>query len=140
MNPDRIIYLIWRIRDKTSRVIVSELRKNSLGALAPSHGDILYALFFKGPLRMRELAAIIHRRKPTVTTLVNKLIQMDYVQKDTDPKDERVSIISLTRRGEDLKEILVRISGNLISHVYQGFSKEEKKTLIGLLEKLYVNL
>lgn len=119
---------------------MSELRKNSLGALAPSHGDILYVLFFKGPLSMRELAAIIHRRKPTVTILVNKLIQMGYVRKRTDPKDERVSIISLTRKGGDLKEVLVRISGNLISHVYQGFSEKEKKTLIGLLGKLYANL
>jgi DNA-binding MarR family transcriptional regulator len=89
---------------------------------------------------MRELANIIHRRQPTVTTLVNKLIQIGYVRKETDSKDERVSIISLTRKGEDLKEVLVRISGNLISHVYQGFSKEDKKTLIGLLEKLYANL
>jgi DNA-binding MarR family transcriptional regulator len=121
-------------------MIVSELRKNSLGALAPSHGDILYVLFFKGPLSMRELAAIIHRRKPTVTTLVNKLMQMGYVQKRTDPEDERVSIISLTRKGKDLKETLVRISGSLVSHVYQGFSTDEKKTLMGLLEKLYANI
>jgi DNA-binding MarR family transcriptional regulator len=108
MDPDKIIYLIWRIRDKTSRMIVAELKKNSLGALAPSHGDILYVLFFKGPLSMRELANIIHRRQPTVTTLVNKLIQIGYVRKETDSKDERVSIISLTRKGEDLKEVLVR--------------------------------
>ncbi len=134
-----VVYLIGRIRDKANRFIIASLRKHSLEGFAPSHGDILYALFIKGPMSMKDLASIIHRRKSTVTTLVNKLIDAGYVNKESDPRDDRVSIISLSETGRELKETLVDISESLLSQLYQGFTDEEKKELMRLLARLHEN-
>jgi DNA-binding MarR family transcriptional regulator len=140
MTPDKIIYLISRIQEKANAFILRELKRHNLIGLAPSHGDILYLLIQEERLNMTEIADRIHRRKPTVTVLVNKLIQEGYVEKQVDPQDERVHLISLTAKGEGLKSAVNKISNDLLKSVYKGFSKEEQTILMMLLTKIFQNL
>ncbi|MBW2636297.1 MAG: MarR family transcriptional regulator, partial [Deltaproteobacteria bacterium] len=115
MHPDKDIpvILISRIREKANRFLVSELKSHNMASLAPSHGDILWALFKHGALSMKGLAELIDRDKSTVTALVNKLIFLGYVRKEPDFADSRVNIISLTDEGRDMKDDLIEISQNL---------------------------
>lgn len=140
MTPDTIIYLISRIREKANAFILQELKLRNLTGLAPSHGDILYLLLHEDTLNMSDIADRIHRRKPTVTVLVDKLIQLGYVEKRVDSQDERVHLISLTSRGKALKPEVMKISADLLSRVYKGFSEEEQKILIMLLSKIHKNI
>ena len=140
MNPDTIIYLISRIREKANSFILRKLARRGLAGLAPSHGDILYLLLHEDTLNMSDIAARIHRRKPTVTVLVDKLIQLGYVEKRVDPLDERVHLISLTEQGHALKPEIMKISTDLLNQVYKGFSEEEQKILMMLLSKIHKNI
>ena len=140
MNPDTIIYLISRIREKANAFILQELKHSGLTGLAPSHGDILYLLLHEDTLNMSDIAGRIHRRKPTVTVLVDKLIQLGYVEKRIDPKDERVHLISLTGQGQALKPKVMKISADLLNRLYKGVSEEEQKILMMLLLKIRRNL
>jgi len=58
------------------------MAKRNIKGLVTSHGDILYALFQKRTLTMKEIAEGIEKDKSTVTALVNKLIAHGYVQKE----------------------------------------------------------
>lgn len=88
---------------------------------------------------MKGLAGLIDRDKSTVTALVNKLIFLGYVRKEPDISDSRVTLISLTDAGEDLKDDLIEISQKLISKVYKTLSEDERDSLIGLLTKVNDN-
>ncbi|HPQ44166.1 MAG TPA: MarR family transcriptional regulator [Syntrophales bacterium] len=141
MEPDKNlpITLISQIREKANRFLIGELKRHDMTGLAPSHGDILWVLFTQGALSMKALAKLIDRDKSTVTALINKLISLGYVQKQQDIADSRVTIISLTKEGSDLKDDLIEISQNLIAKVYQTLSEDEQDVLIELLTKINGN-
>jgi DNA-binding MarR family transcriptional regulator len=140
MEIDLTIYLIDRIRGKANRFLIRELKRRGLGRLAPSHGDIMLALFQQRQLTMKRLAEIIDRDKSTVTALVGKLVELGYVEKRSDPMDSRIHLISLTRAGAALRGDFKDISKRLYRKVYRGLSDAERKALPALLVKLNENL
>ena len=85
---------------------------------------------------MKEIAEIIDKDKSTITSLINKLIALGYVEKKKDTTDSRVSMVSLTEKGKGLKPIFVEISGKLETTAFLGVSEQEKEILNILLAKL----
>ena len=133
-EPDMIVSLIARIREKANRFITSELRGHGLEGLKPIHGDILLALFRHKNPTMKELAKIVDRRKSTVTTLVEKLVRLGYADKQQDATDSRVYRISLTPEGRKLKTPLIRISQRLIEKVYKDMPVADRRQLVAGLQ------
>jgi MarR family transcriptional regulator, organic hydroperoxide resistance regulator len=139
MKKELIILQIGKIRDKANSFLIRELAGRNLRGIAPSHGDILWALITYGDLPMKKLAEIINRDKSTVTALVNKLIKSGYVQRRTHDSDSRSSIISLTEKGRTLQKDFWEVSEALRNKAYQGLTDEEMKTLMHLLSKIHDN-
>lgn len=140
MNTDNTINLIGRIREKANKFLLKELEKLGLQNIAPSHGDILAALFKRDKATMTEISEIIHRDRSTVTTLVNKLIKLGYVSSKKDFNDNRSSIIYLTEKGKELEAGFKEISQKLYMIEYKGISEEEKMIFKSLLQKIHDNL
>jgi DNA-binding MarR family transcriptional regulator len=139
MKTGLIIHLIGKIRDKAYQFLVKELAEHNIKGIAPSHGDIMGALYLHGELSMKKIAEMIGRDKSTITILVNKLIQLGYVQKKTDPDDCRVNRISLTDTGKMKEEDFWDISQALRGKAYKGLSSKEKELLMQLLTKVNEN-
>jgi len=135
-----IIALISRIQNKANQFIVSELKRHGISGLVPVHGDILVALFFHKRVTMQELSILVDRKKSTITTLVEKLIKLGYVQKQKDDNDNRYFIISLTDKGKSLKLPLMEISMDLINGIYQDMPIDERVQLVKKLSKINNNL
>jgi hypothetical protein len=66
---------VGKIRDAVNNLILSEFNKHGVDGIAPSHGDILVCLYEKNGLSVKELAEKIHRTQPTVTVLIDKLME-----------------------------------------------------------------
>jgi DNA-binding MarR family transcriptional regulator len=139
VKKELIIFLIGRIQYKANKFLIRELRARHMKGLAPSHGEILGALIYRGPLPMTEIARIIEKDKSTITALVNKLIKLGYVQRGKHSSDARISLISLTEKGAALKREILLIAGDLRARSYQGISDEEAETLVRLLTKIDEN-
>ncbi|MFH1135794.1 MAG: MarR family transcriptional regulator [Pseudomonadota bacterium] len=133
---DRTIYYMARISDKAGRLLVRELKRHGLHGLAPSHGDIMVALFKYRRLAMKDLARIIDRDKSTVTGLVDRLVRLEYLEKNPDPVDQRSQIVSLTDKGGRLIPTFITISIELQEAFGRGLTASEKETLAGLLRKV----
>jgi len=140
MNSRQIISLISHIREKANRFIIREMSLRQMEGLVTSHGDILVALFNHTTLPMTELARIINKEKPTVTVLVDKLVSMGYVKKTKDTGDNRITLVSLTLKGQALKPDFEDISRILLDNVYRGITEDEKEVLIQILVKINNNL
>ena len=140
MKKDQIIFLIGRIQYKASRFLTRELRAHDIKGLATSHGEILGALMFQGPLSMTEIARIIDKDKSTITALVDKLIRLGYVKKEKHGTDNRFSLIAVTQKGEALKPAFVSIARKLRALSYKDIPDDERETLVRLLTKLNENL
>ncbi len=139
MKDNYPVHLIGLIRDNVNRYLSQELKNLGLTGISPSHGDILGVLCLKDSLPMKDLATLINRDKSTITALVNKLINLGYVVKETDNIDSRISHIRLAEKGRQSKSAILEISKRLNEKAYSGLSKEERKILSMLLSKINAN-
>jgi MarR family transcriptional regulator, organic hydroperoxide resistance regulator len=140
MKQGNLIALVSRIKERANCLIIRELAAHGIEGLVPSHGDILTLLFRGGDFTMNELAEKIHRTKPTVTVLINKMAELGYVVREKSQQDSRVTYIRLTEKGLALQPAFAEISAKLNAAVYKGLSADEAGVLESLLEKVRGNL
>jgi len=130
------VALISRIKEKANKFIIHELEEHGIEGIVPSHGEILVILFQGGQYSMKELAEKIGRTKPTVTVLVDKLVDFGYVVRETCAADNRVTYIGLTEKGRSLKPVFDEISQKLNSLVYGDMLPEEAAHLEKILSDM----
>lgn len=128
--------LISKIHEKGNKFIIQELNSNGVTDLVPSHGDILAMLYQYNKLTMKEIAEKIHRTKPTVTILVNKLEKLGFVKREKSSEDSRITYIMLTSKSEDFKPIFEKISKDLNKMLFKNLTNKEVQLLDELLEKM----
>lgn len=139
MNTRDAISLISKIREKSNKLIETEMSQNGIEGIVTSHGDIIYALFKNKRMTMAEIANKIGRDKSTVTALIDKLVKLGYVIKERDTQDTRVVYVTLTKKGYELEPIFEAVSAKLLEVFYLGISEEEKEELTKILNKIYSN-
>lgn len=140
MQDKYIIYFISKTKKNMTKFLEKKLDNYNLGDLIPSHGNILTVLYANNnKLTMKEIAKKVGKDKSTITSLVNKLIKLGYVTKETSEEDKRVSFIILTEKGKSIEEKYNSICDDVYSTAYKGFSQEEKETFLKLLKKLNTN-
>ncbi|MFD1177476.1 MarR family winged helix-turn-helix transcriptional regulator [Paenibacillus puldeungensis] len=128
--------MISKIRDAVNKMIVTELEKNGVADIAPSHGDILSLLYHSYGMPISVLAEKINRSQPTVTVLVNKLVRLGYVERKKDDKDKRVTLIRLTEKGESIGPLFHQVSNRLNEIIYEGLDLEEQEKLENMLKRI----
>ena len=128
--------LISKIHEKSKKFILQELDSNGITELAPSHGDILAMLYQHSKLSMKEIAEKIHRSKPIVTILVNKLEKFGFVKREKSSEDSRITYIMLTSKSKDFKPIFEKISKDLNKMLFKNLANNEVQLLGELLEKM----
>lgn len=127
---------VSKIHDKGNRFIIDELKKNGVEGLVPSHGDILVCLYEYGQMTMKDIADKIHRTKPTVTVLINKLEKLGYLKREPSNQDNRYVYIKLTSKGEKFKPVFEKISNDLNNMLYENISLREAETIEKILNKI----
>jgi len=131
-----LLFLISKIYEKGNRFIVDELKSNGAEGLVPSHGDILVCLYEQDKMTMKDIADRIHRTRPTVTVLIDKLEKLGYLKREVSQEDSRYTYITLTKKGQDFKPIFEKISEALNNLLYKNLSEEESDILENLLQKI----
>ncbi len=140
MNDKYIIYFISRTRKKMLKFLEHKLAEHDMNDIITSHGNILTALYNNdGRLAMNKIARLIGKDKSTVTPLINKLLQLGYIEKIQDETDKRITYIVLSEQGRQLKPKFDAISSQIYETAYKGFTEDEKETFLRLLKKLNMN-
>lgn len=128
--------LISKIHQKGNNFITEQLQINGAENLVPSHGDILICLYQNSKMTMKDIAQKIHRTKPTVTVLVDKLEKFGFVKRELSKEDSRCINIVLTKKGKDFRPVFEKISKELDKMLYKNLTGEETDTLNKLLAKM----
>jgi DNA-binding MarR family transcriptional regulator len=136
MKKGNILSLMGQIRESANRLIVEELEANGVAGIVPSHGGIMMHLFTSGTMTMNDLALSIRRTRPTVTVLVDKLVDCGYVKRDKSSEDSRVTFISLTEKGKKLKPVFDAVTKKLNAVLYRDLSDDESERLEEILERI----
>lgn len=140
MDTDSVIDRTARIREKANAFIVAELAGRGVTGLVPSHGSLLAQLYSHGSLPMGRLAALIRRKKNTVTTLVRKLEAAGYVTCRKDAVDSRVTLVAPTEKAEAFRQDFQAISQALLERVWGDMPEDARLALVAGLKRLEANL
>ena len=140
MEDKNLIALMSRITELTNRILIDELKSHGLDGIVPSHGGILLRLFSGRRYTMQDMAAAIHRTKPTVTVLVGKLEAQGYVRREKSTEDSRVTYLKLTEKGKVLEPAFRDISDKINALVYAGVTEKDSQLLGFALRKILKRL
>lgn len=89
----------------------------------------------KNPL-MREVSDHLSIAAPSLTPLIDELEKRELIKRDPSEKDRRAILIMLTEKGEDFLKKILKIKTKKMHYIFSKLTKDEQKTLIGILEKL----
>ncbi len=111
-------------------------RHGTLEDLTVSQFGALETLYHLGPMCQSTLGGKLLRSGGNITLVVDNLEKRGLVRRQVDPDDRRLTIISLTRAGE---ELIARIFPNHLQVIVQemgALSPQEQETLGELCKKL----
>ena len=102
----------------------------SLGLLAP-----VLLLSWKGPMRQRDLVAASAVKQPAMVALLGKLENMGLIARTPAPDDGRAAIVTLTEAGARMADVGGDILRQENARGLAGFSADESRTLVTLLQR-----
>ncbi|WP_020587473.1 MarR family winged helix-turn-helix transcriptional regulator [Desulfobacter curvatus] len=83
-----------------------------------------------------ELAEELNVTKPSVTGIVNKLIDLGVVEKSRCTKDRRIHYIKLTEKGRNINRLEYLSHQRVVDMILKVLTEEEIHTFIRLIKKL----
>ncbi|MBZ0264200.1 MarR family transcriptional regulator [bacterium] len=108
--------------------------------LTATQYEILYGLYICPNCNQSQLGSFLYLDNAAVTRQVVALEEGGYLVRGRDETDRRASTLKLSEDSEAiLPEIEEKIS-NLRVELFEGFSKNQQKSLLEILEKLHNNL
>lgn len=99
---------------------------------------VMMVLWEHGSVSSRDLAEKLHLDYGTLTPVLKKLESIGYLTRTRDPEDERLLIVTLTDKGDEVKDEALKIPSCIASCV--GLSEEEFKMLYILTYKALNNM
>ncbi len=136
----KIVKHIYGLRTAIDNYLVRSIENSGAKGLMVSHGDILLQLYQKDRRSMSQIAGSIGKCKSTLTVLVDKLEQADFIRREASEQDVRVKNLCLTEKGRAFEKSFWEISENLNACLWEGFSPKEQSELLASLQKMQANL
>jgi DNA-binding MarR family transcriptional regulator len=126
LEPESLDFLlvqICRLHHARAYTLLEEL------GLYRGQPPVLFALWEREGLTHSELAARLHVKPATITKMINRMEKTGFVQRRSDPEDQRVSRVYLTDAGRAIQNEVERVWRTLLKETFVGFSPEERALL-----------
>lgn len=110
--------------------------------LSPGQPKVLSRLRYQEGYLQKDLAALCHVEPATMVVLLSNMEKRGMIRKEVDHVSggKRAFRIYLTEEGRKLAEQVDRIVAEIEQKSFEGFSEEEKDSLIMLLDRMTKNL
>ncbi len=116
--------------------LTRKLRKRSQTELTMSQVSALSTIERNGPMRVGELARREQISKSSVTRLVAKLEQTDYLERSVDPDDGRSFVVALTTHGHDLLAAARQRANDFLALQVGRLSDDDRRVILAALPAL----
>jgi len=136
-----IEYNLGSLLGKSSRLLANNLN-NSLREinLTVEQWSMLALLWSNDNQTQKSLQETLLKNKATINSLVTYLIKDNFITKKVSQTDKRSSIVSLTKKGKEMKTHTIPIAVNSILLATEGIDKQELQTTFKVLEQIINNL
>lgn len=90
---------------------------------------LLFFVMSHGATRMGRLAQVLDVTMPTVTGMVERMVQRGLVERDSDPNDRRVVLVVATDQGREELEQLIGVRAHVMRKMFARMTQEELEQL-----------
>ncbi len=104
--------------------------------LNPTEFAVLEFIYSKGNQPIQKIGEKILIASSSITYVVDKLEDKNYLKRKPCPKDRRVTHATITPEGKELMDQVFPKHAKAIKKIFSGLSIPEKETLIEQLKKL----
>ena len=111
-------------------------RFGQLSDFTPVEINLLSMVGNRKDMLLREFLEIVKIPKSTLTSIVNRLEQRDYLKRVINPRDKRSFGLELTDKGEQFFKLYQTYQGEMGAKILKGLDTEEQKQLVSLLKKI----
>ena len=133
-------FLIAKIKQIQSRVFRRCLLQHGIDQFNGAQGRILFVLWNTRDISISELAKRTVLAKTTLTSMLDRLEKSGHVMRVSDRQDRRKTYIKLTNAARGLKSTYDRVSDQMITKFYAGFSEKEITDFEEHLQRVLDNL
>lgn len=98
-----------------------------------THLKTLIILYFEGSCSMSTVSEMTNLEKGSFTPVANKLIKLDYINKQQNIADKRIYDLTLTRNGQRLADRFIKTHINYIDHLLSALTYREKEDYFAAL-------
>ena len=127
-TPTTDLALAARLRLAITRT-ARRLRQEADAHLTPSQVAALVTIEKRGPLTPSELADVERIQRPTATRVAAHLTERGLVQRADDPRDGRVSLLSVTPAGQALLDEVRSRKNAYLADRMDGLSAGDRAAL-----------
>jgi DNA-binding MarR family transcriptional regulator len=132
-------FLMAKIRQVGERVFLRRLRDSGV-EINPAQGRIMFALWQQDGVPIQELAKKTQLGKSTLTSMLDRLEAMGYVQRRRSADDRRMIIIHRTEKDRALEKQYAALSEQMTEIWYRGFRDAEIEQFEAYLQRILDNL
>ena len=133
-------FLITKIKQIQGRVFEKLLCEYGIDEFNGAQGRILFVLWEKDDIPIRELSEKTGLAKTTLTSMLDRLEKSGHITRGGDCSDRRTVRIRLTAGARSLKKEYDEVSAKMNEIFYKGFSEDEILALETALGKILENL
>jgi MarR family 2-MHQ and catechol resistance regulon transcriptional repressor len=110
--------------------------------LSPGRLNVLMALNVAGEkaMALSELGDYLVVSRPNITGLIDGLVEDGLVKRINHPEDRRMVLAQLTSQGREFIRKFLPFHHRVVSSVMSALTKQEKRQLVALLDKLRTHM
>ena len=133
-------FLISKIKQIQGRVFEKLLANHGISEFNGAQGRILFVLWEKDRITISELSKKTGLAKTTLTSMLDRLEETEYIQRIYDPADRRTVKIGLTEKAQGMQKKYNEVSEEMNIIFYKGFTENEILDFENYLGKILENL
>ncbi len=133
-------FLIAKIHQIANRIFKQMLKEYGIKELNPGQGRILFALWQKDGIPIRELSKKTQLTKSTLTTMLKRLETAGFLTRNSDEADERITNVKISEKSKKLQKKYVEVSKKMTEVFYRTLTEEDIDQFEGYLRRILNNL
>ena len=133
-------FLMAKIHQLAGRVFSRKLKEYGINEINPSQGRILFVLWRQNNIPINELAKATSLGKSTLTSMLDRLEAMGYVERKPSKEDRRKIIIARTEKDKTFQKQYVKLSQEMNRLFFQGFTEDEIDLFEIHLQRIFDNM
>ena len=131
---------VSQIKRLSDRILEQILAEKNIDAVNGAQGRILYVLWSRDGISLRELADKTGLAPTTLTSMVDRMEKAGLVYRMPDKNDRRKTLLALTAKAKNLEQDYKAVSDKMSEIFYKGFSDEEIRTCEAMLARILDNM